>query len=382
MDYELSTRIDYLKERVGEIFKETLMNEKEIPANTKKKRALITGITGQDGSYLAEFLLDRGYDVYGMHRRTSMDVFERIGDLRKEIKLVEGDVTDQGSIIRIINEIRPDEIYNLAAQSFVPDSWTQPISTVKIDALGAINILDSIRLVNPKTKFYQASTSEMFGRVQEIPQTEKTPFYPRSPYAASKVFGHYITQNYRESFNLFACSGILFNHESPRRGKQFITRKVSHSVAKIKLGYQDFFEMGNLDAKRDWGFAGDYVEAMWLMLQQDNPKDYVIGTGETHSVRELIEEAFRIIGMDITWEGKGTEEIGKVNGKVVVRVNPKFYRPAEVEYLLADSSKAKKELGWKAKTSFKELVRMMVESDFNQLKKYGLRDSDKSRLDI
>jgi GDPmannose 4,6-dehydratase len=382
MDYELSTRIDYLKERVGEIFKETLMNEKEIPANTKKKRALITGITGQDGSYLAEFLLDRGYDVYGMHRRTSMDVFERIGDLRKEIKLVEGDVTDQGSIIRIINEIRPDEIYNLAAQSFVPDSWTQPISTVKIDALGAINILDSIRLVNPKTKFYQASTSEMFGRVQEIPQTEKTPFYPRSPYAASKVFGHYITQNYRESFNLFACSGILFNHESPRRGKQFITRKVSHSVAKIKLGYQDFFEVGCLDSKRDWGFAGDYVEAMWLMLQQDNPKDYVIGTGETHSVRELIEEAFRIIGMDITWEGKGTEEIGKVNGKVVVRVNPKFYRPAEVEYLLADSSKAKKELGWKAKTSFKELVRMMVESDFNQLKKYGLRDSDKSRLDI
>lgn len=382
MEYGLSTKIDNLKERVGETFRENLISERAIFTNTKKKRALITGITGQDGSYLAEFLLGKGYEVYGMHRRTSMDVFERIGDLRREIKLVEGDVTDQGSIIRIINEVRPDEIYNLAAQSFVPDSWTQPISTVKIDALGVINILDAIRLVNPKIKFYQASTSEMFGKVQEIPQTERTPFYPRSPYAASKAFGHYITQNYRESFHVFACSGILFNHESPRRGKQFITRKVSHSVAKIKLGYQDFFEVGSLDSKRDWGFAGDYVEAMWLILQQEIPKDYVIGTGETHSVREFIEEAFRIVGMDIMWEGKGVEEVGKYRGKVVVKVSPRFYRPAEVEYLLSDSTKARKELGWESKTSFKELVRMMVESDLNQLRTYGLRESDKSRLDI
>ena len=382
MEYGLSTRVDNLKERVGDIFKETAANEKEFLISSKKKRALITGITGQDGSYLAEFLIEKGYDVYGMHRRTSMDVFERIGDLRREIKLVEGDVTDQGSIIRIINEIQPDEIYNLAAQSFVPDSWTQPISTVKIDALGVINILDAIRLINPKIKFYQASTSEMFGKVQEIPQTEKTPFYPRSPYAASKAFGHYITQNYRESFHLFACSGILFNHESPRRGKQFITRKVSHSVAKIKLGYQDFFEIGSLDSKRDWGFAGDYVEAMWLILQQDKPQDYVIGTGEAHSVRELIEEAFRIVEMNLVWEGQGVEEVGKCNGKIVVKVSPKFYRPAEVDYLIADSSKAKRELGWHAKTSFKELVRMMVESDLNQLSTYGLRDSYKSRLDL
>jgi GDPmannose 4,6-dehydratase len=382
MEYELSTKIDNLKERVGETFRENSINESITLTNIKKKRALITGITGQDGSYLAEFLLGKGYEVYGMHRRTSMDVFERIGDLRREIKLVEGDVTDQGSIIRIINEIHPNEIYNLAAQSFVPDSWTQPISTVKIDALGVINMLDAIRLVDPKIKFYQASTSEMFGKVQEIPQTERTPFYPRSPYAASKAFGHYITQNYRESFHVFACSGILFNHESPRRGKQFITRKVSHSVAKIKLGYQDFFEVGSLDSKRDWGFAGDYVEAMWLMLQQNTPKDYVVGTGETHSVREFIEEAFRLVGMDIIWEGKGVEEVGKFDGKIVVKVSPRFYRPAEVEYLLADATKARKELGWQSRTSFRELVKMMVESDLNQLRTYGLRESDKSRLDI
>jgi GDPmannose 4,6-dehydratase len=381
MEHDLSTKIDYLKERVGEIFRETLMKEEEIPINNEK-RALITGITGQDGSYLAEFLIKKGYKVYGMHRRTSMEIFDRIGGLRKEINLVEGDVTDLGSIIRIINETKPNEIYNLAAQSFVPDSWTQPISTVKIDALGVINILDAIRLINPKIKFYQASSSEMFGKVQEIPQTEKTPFHPRSPYAASKTFGYYITQNYRESYGIFACNGILFNHESPRRGKQFITRKVSHSVAKIKLGYQNYFEVGSLDSKRDWGFAGDYVEAMWLMLQQDIPKDYVIGTGEAHSVRELIEEAFKIIGINIIWEGKGLEEVGKYNEKIIVKVNPKFYRPAEVDYLMADSSKAKGELGWQAKTSFKELIKMMVESDLNNLSKYGLRDSDKSRLDI
>ncbi|MCX6750299.1 MAG: GDP-mannose 4,6-dehydratase, partial [Candidatus Pacearchaeota archaeon] len=337
--------------------------------------------TGQDGSYLAEFLLNKGYEVYGLHRRTSMDVFDRIGDLRKKINLVEGDVTDFGSIIRIINQIKPDEIYNLAAQSFIPDSWTQPISTANINAMGVINILESIRLLSPKTKFYQASTSEMFGKVEEIPQTEKTYLHPRSPYAVSKVFGYYITQNYRESFGIFACNGILFNHESPKRGKQFVTRKISHSVAKIKLGYQDFFEIGNLDAKRDWGFAGDYVEAMWLMMQKDKPENYVIGTGETHSVREFIEESFKVVGMPIKWEGKGIDEIGKCNGKIVVKVSSKFYRPAEVDYLLANPAKAKRELGWKPKTTFKGLVKMMIESDLNNLSKYGLRDSDKSRLD-
>ena len=353
------------------------------------KTALITGITGQDGAYLAEFLIKKGYLVHGIKRRSSLINTDRIDHLYQDphVKvrnfiLHYGDLSDSMNVTRIIQESKPDEIYNLAAQSFVPDSWTQPISTVKIDALGVINMLDSIRLVDPKIKFYQASTSEMFGKVQEIPQTERTPFYPRSPYAASKAFGHYITQNYRESFHVFACSGILFNHESPRRGKQFITRKVSHSVAKIKLGYQDFFEVGSLDSKRDWGFAGDYVEAMWLMLQQDTPKDYVVGTGETHSVREFIEEAFRLVGMDIVWEGKGVEEVGKFNEKIVVKVSPRFYRPAEVEYLLADSTKARKELGWQSRTSFRELVKMMVESDLNQLRTYGLRESDKSRLDI
>ena len=317
-----------------------------------------------------------------MHRRTSMDVFDRIGDLRKKINLVEGDVTDFGSIIRIIKEIKPDEVYNLAAQSFVPDSWTQPISTLKLMLLGVLNILEAIRILNPKIKFYQASTSEMFGKVKENPQTEKTPFHPRSPYGVSKAFGYYITQNYRESYNIFACNGILFNHESPKRGKQFVTRKITHSVAKIKLGYQDYFEIGNIDSKRDWGYAGDYVEAMWLMLQQDKPEDYVIGTGETHSVREFIEESFKIAGMPIKWEGKGIDEVGKYNGKVVVKISPKFYRPAEVDYLLSKSCKSKKNLKWKPKTTFKELVKMMVESDLKNLSKYGLQDSDKSRLEF
>ncbi|HNZ52382.1 MAG: dTDP-glucose 4,6-dehydratase [Candidatus Diapherotrites archaeon ADurb.Bin253] len=346
-----------------------------------EKKALVTGITGQDGSYLAELLINKGYEVYGLHRRTSMDVFDRIGNLRKEIKLVAGDVTDFGSIIRMIKEINPDEIYNLAAQSFVPDSWTQPISTVQINALGVINILEAIRILNPKIKFYQASTSEMFGKVKETPQNENTPFHPRSPYAASKAFSYYITQNYRESYNIFACNGILFNHESPKRGKQFVTRKITHSVAKIKLGYQDFFEIGNMDAKRDWGYAGDYVEAMWLMMQKEKSDNYVIGTGETHSVREFIEESFKVAGMPIKWEGKGIDEVGKYQDKVVVKVSPKFYRPAEVDLLLSDPSKAKKVLGWNPKVKFKELVKMMVESDLNNLSKYGMLESDKSRLD-
>jgi len=349
--------------------------------NSDKKKALVTGITGQDGAYLAEFLLNKGYEVYGFHRRTSMDVFDRIGHLRKEIKLVEGDVTDLGSIIRVIKEINPDEIYNLAAQSFVPDSWTQPISTVEINALGVINILEAIRILNPRIKFYQASTSEMFGKVHETPQTENTPFHPRSPYAASKAFGYYITQNYRESYNIFACNGVLFNHESSKRGKQFVTRKISHSVAKIKLGYQEYFEIGNMDAKRDWGYAGDYVEAMWLMMQKEKSDNYVIGTGETHSVREFIEESFKMVGMPIKWEGKGINEVGKYKDRIVVKVSPKFYRPAEVDYLLANPAKAKKVLGWTPKTKFKELVKMMVESDLDRLKKYGLQEEDKSRLD-
>ena len=333
-----------------------------------KKTALITGLTGQDGSYLAEFLLEKGYIVYGMYRRTSVDSFERINHIKKNVRLIEGDVTDEGSLNNIIREIKPDEIYNLAAQSFVPASWTQPTSTTNINSIGTLNILESIKNFSPKTKFYQASTSEMFGKVQENPQTEKTPFYPRSPYGVSKVFGHYITKNYRESFNIFACSGILFNHESPRRGKQFVTRKISHTVAKIKEGYQEFLEIGNLDAKRDWGFAGDYVEAMWLMLQQENSDDYVIGSGETHSVRNFVEEAFKVIGMEITWEGSGLEEVGKVNGKVVVKINPKFYRPAEVDFLLSNPEKAKRELNWAPKHSFKELVKMMVEHDIALIK--------------
>lgn len=374
--FKIKQDINSLKDEV------TLIKKRDIEEKTNsKKRALITGLTGQDGSYLAEFLLKKGYEVYGLHRRTSMDVFDRIGHLRKYIKLVEGDVTDFGSIIRIIQTINPSEIYNLAAQSFVPDSWTQPIATVEINALGVLNILEAIRILNPKIKFYQASTSEMFGS-SAPPQNENTPFHPRSPYGVSKVFAYYITQNYRESYKIFACNGILFNHESPRRGKQFVTRKISHSVAKIKLGYQDYFEIGNLDAKRDWGYAGDYVEAMWIMMQKENSDNYVIGTGETHSVREFIEEAFKVVNMPIKWERKGVEEIGKYNGKVVVKVSEKFYRPAEVDYLLANPAKAKKILGWKSETKFKELVKMMVESDLNRLSRYGLQEEDKSRLDI
>jgi len=351
--------------------------------NLEKKVAVITGLTGQDGSYLAEFLLEKGYEVYGMHRRTSMDVFERIGDLRKKINLVEGDVTDMSSsILRIIQEVKPDEIYNLAGQSFVPDSWTQSISTLQINAGGVLNILETIKNVDKNIKFYQASTSEMFGKVIEIPQTENTPFNPQSPYASSKLCAYNLTRNFREGKNLFACNGILFNHESPRRGKQFVTRKISHSVAKIKLGYQDYFEIGTLDSKRDWGYAKDYVEAMWLMLQQDKPEDYVIGTGKTHSVREFVEESFKTAQMPISWEGKGLDEVGKYNNKVVIKINPKYYRPGEVDYLLANPAKAKEKLGWQPKTSFKDLVKMMVESDLNHLEKYGLMESDKSNLDI
>lgn len=345
--------------------------------NPAKKRALITGITGQDGYYLAKFLLGKGYEVFGMHRRTSTDVFERLSEIKYQIKIVDGDMTDSASITRLIRNIKPHEIYNLAAQSFVPASWSQPISTLDINSIGTLRILEAIRVVNPKIRFYQASSSEMFGKVQETPQREKTPFYPRSPYGVSKVFSHWITVNYRESFGIFACSGILFNHESPKRGKQFVTRKISHSVAKIKLGLQKApLFLGNLDAKRDWGFAKDYVEAMWLMLQQKEPRDYVISTEETHSVKEFVEEAFKVVNMPVIWEGRGLEEVGKYDGKILVKVDRKFFRPAEVDLLVGDASKARKELKWKPKTKFKELVKMMVESDLKKLEERGILESD------
>jgi GDPmannose 4,6-dehydratase len=317
-----------------------------------EKRALITGITGQDGSYLAELLLDKGYQVFGMVRRSSAPNLWRIEHLRDRITLKPADLLDQLSIIRLIDEIRPHELYNLAAMSFVPASWDQPMLTGEYNSQGVTRVLDAIRQVDPKIRFYQASSSEMFGKVREVPQSEKTPFYPRSPYGVSKVFAHYITVNYRESYNLFAVSGMLFNHESPRRGLEFVTRKVTDGVARIKLGLADSLSIGNLDAQRDWGFAGDYVRAMWLMLQQDQPDDYVIATGISHSVRELIETAFARVGLD--WQNH-------------VRVDPALLRPAEVEHLLGDCTKARVELGWTPGVTFKQLVEMMVDADLDSL---------------
>jgi GDPmannose 4,6-dehydratase len=319
-----------------------------------QKSALITGITGQDGSYLAEHLLAQGYKVFGLVRRLSADNYERIEHLRGKVELLPGDLLDQVSLMKAIERSQPSEVYNLAAQSFVPASWTQPILTSEFTAVGVSRILEAIRLMNPKIRFYQASSSEMFGKVRETPQTELTPFYPRSPYGVAKAFGHYMTVNYRESYDMFAVSGILFNHESPRRGLEFVTRKVTHGVAQIKLGLATELRMGNLDAKRDWGFAGDYVKAMWLMLQQDTPDDYVISTGETHTVRELVEIAFSSVGLD--WER-------------YVKLDPQFVRPAEVDLLLGDCSKAQEKLGWKPEVSFPELVKMMVESDLQLLKR-------------
>ena len=318
------------------------------------KKALITGVTGQDGSYLADLLLSKGYQVFGMVRRASSENFERIEHIREKIGLRQADLLDQLSIINLIEEIRPDEIYNLAAQSFVPTSWQQPLLTAEFTALGVCRMLEAIRLVDRRIKFYQASSSEMFGKVQEIPQTEKTPFYPRSPYGVSKVFGHYLTINYRESYDLFACSGILFNHESPRRGLEFITRKITDGVARIKLGLEKELRLGNLDAERDWGYAGDYVEAIWLMLQQEKPDDYVIATGIKHSVRDLAKLAFSHVGLDY-------------NDFVVMDKN--FLRPAEVDHLLGDSAKARKGFGWEPKVSFNELVQMMVEADIERVKR-------------
>lgn len=320
-----------------------------------QKKALITGITGQDGSYLAEFLLTKNYKVFGLTRRTSTPNYERIKHIEEQIELIPGDLLDQQSLITALEIADPDEVYNLAAQSFVATSWSQPVLTGEFTALGVTRMLESLRQVKPKAKFYQASSSEMFGKVVDTPQHEKTPFHPRSPYGVAKVYGHWITINYRESYDLFTVSGILFNHESPRRGLEFVTRKISHGVAKIYLKEAEYIELGNLDAKRDWGYAGDYVRAMWLMLQQDKPDDYVIATGENHSVEEFVVEAFKVIGIK--------------NWKKHVKVAKEFYRPAEVDFLIGDASKAKNVLAWKPTISFKELVEMMVKSDIELLKK-------------
>jgi len=316
-------------------------------------RALVTGVTGQDGSYLADFLLEKGYTVYGLIRRSSTVNFERIHHLQDKIEIIPGDLLDQNSLINAIKESWPDEVYNLAAQSFVPTSWNQPVLTGEFTALGVTRVLEAIRAVKPDIRFYQASSSEMFGKVRETPQNEKTPFYPRSPYGIAKVYGHWITVNYRESYNLFSCSGILFNHESPRRGKEFVSRKVTYGAARIKLGLQKELRMGNLDAKRDWGYAKDYVDAMWRMLQQDKPEDYVIATGESHTVRELLEITFGHLGLDY---------------REFVVVDPQLVRPAEVDLLLGDPSKARRVLGWKPTVTFEGLVRMMVDADIQRLK--------------
>jgi GDPmannose 4,6-dehydratase len=317
-------------------------------------KALITGITGQDGSYLADFLLAKGYQVHGMVRRASTESFDRIEHIKDKIIFHQADLLDQLSLITAIKEAQPDEIYNLAAQSFVPTSWDQPVLTGEFTALGVTRMLEAVRLVNPKIRFYQASSSEMFGKVRETPQTELTPFHPRSPYGVAKVYGHWITINYRESYDIFACSGILFNHESPRRGKEFVTKKITDHVARIKLGLTDELRLGNLDAKRDWGFAGDYVRAMWLMLQQDQPDDFVIATGHTHSVKEFCQIAFDHLGLDY---------------QKYVKIDPKFVRPAEVDLLLGDPAKAQKKLGWKLEVSFEQLVKMMVDHDLEYYKK-------------
>ncbi len=319
-----------------------------------RKVALITGITGQDGSYLAEFLLEQGYKVYGMVRRSSVEKFERIDHFLKEIELVQGDLLDQLSLITILQAVKPNEVYNLAAQSFVPTSWAQPVLTAEFTAIGVTRMLEAIRLVDRGIKFYQASSSEMYGKVRETPQSEETPFYPRSPYGVAKAYGHYITVNYRESYGMFAVSGILFNHESPRRGLEFVTRKVTDCVARIKLGKTEELRLGNLDAKRDWGFAGDYVRAMWLMLQQPQPLDYVISTGEAHSVRDLVEVAFAHVGLD--W-------------KKHVKIDKALLRPAEVDLLIGDSSKALRELGWKPTVSFEQMIKLMVDKDIELVSK-------------
>ena len=328
------------------------------------KRALITGVTGQDGSYLAELLLEKGYEVYGIMRRKSVVDYGNVEHLKDKINFIYADMTDIVSLVNAIKKSQADEVYNLAAQSFVGTSWEQPLLTAEIDAMGVTNLLEAIRIAKPDARFYQASTSEMFGLVQEIPQKETTPFYPRSPYGVAKLYGHWITKNYRESYNMYACSGILFNHESKRRGKEFVTRKITDAVARIKVGKQMHLELGNMDAKRDWGHSSDYVNAMWLMLQQDQADDYVIATNETRTVRDFVEIAFNKVGMTITWEGSGVDEVGKdQDGNIRVRINPVFYRPAEVELLIGNPEKAERVLGWKRDFSFDDLVSEMIVED-------------------
>lgn len=334
--------------------------------------AIVTGITGQDGAYLAALLLEKGYVVHGTYRRTSSVNFWRIDELgitsHPNLKLVEYDLTDLSASIRLLQSTGATEVYNLAAQSFVGVSFEQPITTAEITGIGPVNLLEAIRIVNPKVRFYQASTSEMFGKVQAIPQTETTPFYPRSPYGVAKLYAHWMTVNYRESYDIFGCSGILFNHESPLRGREFVTRKISDSVAKIKLGKLEVLELGNLDAKRDWGFAKEYVEGMWRMLQADNPDTYVLATNRTVPVRDFVSMAFKAAEIDVAWSGSAEAEEGRCakTGKLLVRVNPRFYRPAEVDLLIGDPGKARRELGWEPKTTLEELCRMMVEADLRR----------------
>ena len=347
------------------------------------KKALITGITGQDGAYLAEFLLKKGYEVHGIRRRASSFNTSRVDHLYEDPHVEDtrfllhyGDLTDATNLIRIIQEVQPDEIYNLAAQSHVKVSFETPEYTANADAIGTLRLLEAIRMLKmeAKTRFYQASTSEMYGKALEIPQKETTPFYPRSPYGAAKVYGYWITVNYREAYNIFACNGILFNHESPLRGETFVTRKITRAVARIKLGLQKNLYLGNLDSQRDWGYAGDYVEAIWLMLQQGEPDDYVVGTGKSHAVREFVEKAFQEVGIDITWEGKGLNEVGKdcQTGQTLVLIDPRYFRPTEVDCLLSDPTKAREKLGWRARMPFSELVKMMVTED--------LKDAERDQL--
>ncbi len=336
------------------------------------KKAIITGITGQDGAYLAELLLEKGYKVYGAYRRSASVNFWRIEEIgiqnHPNLHLIEYDLTDQSNSIRMVMDLQPDEIYNLAAQSFVGVSFDQPLATAQITGIGPVHLLEAIRIVNPKIKFYQASTSEMFGEVQAIPQVESTPFYPRSPYGVAKLYAHWMVINYRESYDIFGCSGILFNHESPLRGREFVTRKITDSVAKIKLGKLDILELGNMDAKRDWGFAKDYVEGMYLMLQADKPDTYVLATNRTETVRDFVTMAFKAVDIELIWEGKEENETAKdkATGKIVVKVNSKFYRPAEVDLLIGNPQKAKDELGWEPKTTLEELCAMMVKADLRR----------------
>jgi len=335
------------------------------------KRALITGINGQDGSYLAELLLEKDYEVYGIVRRKAVVDYGNSEHLKDRVKFIYADMTDIVSLINAMKISNADEVYNLAAQSFVATSWEQPIATAEIDGVGVANMLEAIRTVKPACRFYQASTSEMFGLVQEIPQKETTPFYPRSPYGVAKLYGHWITKNYRESYDMYACSGILFNHESERRGKEFVTRKITDAVARIKLGVQEYMELGNMDSKRDWGHSKDYVYAMWLMLQQEEPDDYVVATNETRTVREFVEVAFSKVGITVEWSGEDADEIGKdtATGKMIVKINKNFFRPAEVDILIGDPTKAEKKLNWKRQISFDELVERMVNNDLGLVRK-------------